>query len=423
MQAHAVPVHGVAVGRPFAAQPQPIVRTVIPGVAVAAPVQAPVDSVPIPNHFRLIRQLGRGAFGTVHLAEDTRSGVQVAVKHVKGAVRQGKCMLREIRLLARLHHENLLHLLDFCAPPGPDFEDVVLVLPYMFSDLHKVIQSRQAFTEKHLQVITVQILRGLGYLHAAGVAHRDLKPANILCSADCKIKVCDFGLARGDMQVCGLDKEEPAEAFGILTEYVVTRWYRAPEVMLLPKQYTSSVDLWSVGCILGEMLSRKPIFPGGNHIEMICRVAQMLGTPTDTELDWLPKESDAFRFLNKVVRQSLGPPTPLSAMFPSASAECLDLLRMLLQWDPHKRFTAKQAQEHPYLKTFLPKEPQTEPEPFDWTFDGFKATPEAMKEKLWAECARFHPEILERGRLRWKAPQGPAAPTTVSTLRPGTAGA
>jgi len=382
-----------------------------------APSDQTSSSAPeFPRHLRVIRQLGRGAYGVVHLCED-RAGNQVAVKHVRHAAKHGKSILREIRLLARLWHENLLHLIDFPAVPSPSFEDVFLVLPYLPADLHKVIQSRQALTEKHVQVIMCQILRALAYLHAAGVAHRDLKPANILLTADCKLKVCDFGLARGDMPTLEGDEEEK-EACGVLTEYVVTRWYRAPEVMLLPKQYTSAVDLWSVGCILCEVLGRKALFPGKNHIDMVVRVAQVLGSPSDEELSWLPKESDAYRFLRKVCPQSAG--IDLSQKYPLASPACLDLAKSLLRWDPNARLSAVDAQAHDYLRSYIPKEAPIPPEPFDWTFDGFKPTVEAVRDRLYQECARFHSEILDRDRNLGRA--GDATPVAGRTTSPRTSG-
>mmetsp|Transcript_106405 Transcript_106405/g.185069 ORF Transcript_106405/g.185069 Transcript_106405/m.185069 type:complete len:591 (+) Transcript_106405:162-1934(+) len=359
-------------------------------------------STEFPPHLRVLRQLGRGAYGTVHLCEDTNTGTQVAVKHVKHAARHGKSMLREVRLLARLQHENLLHLVDFPAVTGPNFDDIFLVLPYLPADLHRVIQSRQALSDKHVQVIICQILRALAHLHAAGVAHRDLKPANILLTSDCRLKVCDFGLARGDMPDPDGD-DEPAEACGVLTEYVVTRWYRAPEVMLLPKKYNSAVDVWSVGCILGEILGRRALFPGKNHIDMVCRVAQVLGTPSDDELGWLPKASDAYRFLRKVCPKSDG--VPLATLYPQASRACLDLLHGLLGWDPAQRLTAVEAQEHEYLRNYLPKERPVPPEPFDWSFDGFKPTTHAVKERLYQECCRYHPEMLERDSSRDAPPR------------------
>lgn len=355
----------------------------------------------LPSYLKIVKQLGRGAYGTVYLCEDKKSGEQVAVKHVKQAARQGKSMLREIRLLARLRHENLLFLLDFPAVSSPNFEDIYLVLPYLASDLHKIIQSQQALTEKHVQVIVVQILRAMEYLHASGVAHRDLKPANILLSSDCKLKVCDFGLARGGL---GMDGDEPEEACGVLTEYVVTRWYRAPEVMLLPKQYSTAVDIWSVGCILGEILGRKAMFPGKNHIDMVCMVSKVLGNPADTDLNWLPKDTDAYRFLRKVCPQGSG--VNLATMYPRASSSCLDLLKALLRWSPQERITASEAQKHEYVKHYYSREPPQPPEPFDWTFDGFKPTAKTVQAKLYEECVRYHPEIRARDGL---SPRGAAA--------------
>ncbi|CAK9053206.1 unnamed protein product [Durusdinium trenchii] len=328
----------------------------------------------LPSYLKVVKQLGRGAYGTVYLCEDKKSGEQ-------------------IRLLARLRHENLLFLLDFPAVSSPNFEDIYLVLPYLAADLHKIIQSQQALTEKHVQVILVQILRAMEYLHASGVAHRDLKPANILLSSDCKLKVCDFGLARGGLG----ESDEPEEACGVLTEYVVTRWYRAPEVMLLPKQYSTAVDIWSVGCILGEILGRKAMFPGKNHIDMVCMVAKVLGNPTDSELNWLPKDTDAYKFLRKVCPQGSG--VNLSSTYPRASSACLDLLKALLCWDPQERLTASDAQKHEYVKHYYPREPPPPPEPFDWTFDGFKPTTKTVQAKLYEECARYHPEIRARDGL------------------------
>jgi len=347
----------------------------------------------MPEHLRTVKQLGRGAYGSVHLCEDRVTGSQVAVKHIKNAARHGKSILREVRLLSRLRHENLLHLLDFPALGSPDFEDVFLVLPYMPTDLHKVIQSRQNLSEKHMQVVICQIFRALAHLHGAGVAHRDLKPANILLTADCRLKICDFGLARGDMHMAATgeasDCEEAAEC-GVLTEYVVTRWYRAPEVMLLPKQYSTALDIWAVGCIICEMLGRRAVFPGKNHVDMVCRYARTLGTPRDDELTWLPRNSDAYKFLRNVCPQTDG--VPLSSLYPNASPACLKLTRSLLQWDPAQRPTASDAQAHDYLKVYLPKQPPTAPEPFDWGFDGFRPTLQAVKDRLYRESLRFHPD-------------------------------
>mmetsp|Transcript_40618 Transcript_40618/g.63577 ORF Transcript_40618/g.63577 Transcript_40618/m.63577 type:complete len:504 (-) Transcript_40618:75-1586(-) len=352
-----------------------------------------IDKHPeLPSYLKPVKQLGRGAFGTVYLCEDERSGEQVAVKHCKDAVRQGKSILREVRLLARLHHENLLHLVDFPAVPSPDFSDVFLVLPYMPADLHKVIHGKQNLSDRHVQAITCQILRGLCFLHRAGVAHRDLKPANILLNSDCSLKICDFGLARGDMTL----EEDGGEACGVLTEYVVTRWYRAPEVMLLPKQYSLALDMWSVGCILCEIIGRKVLFPGKNHVDMIKRITEVIGTPSESAVGWLPTKTDAHRFLFQVCPKS--DPANLKELYPKADPECLDLVKLLLDWNPETRITAEDALAHAFLKSFHGKDVDKTPEVFDWSFDNFKRTSAALRERLYQECSRFHPEILERDK-------------------------
>lgn len=343
-----------------------------------------------PSHLSVLKQLGKGSYGSVYLCDDRNKGKKVAAKQIRKATHHGRCILREVVLLARLKHENLVSLIDFVQVPSPDFQDVILVVPYMATDLHKVIHSGQDLTEKHIQVIICQILRGLGYLHAAGVAHRDLKPANVLLSKDCQVKICDFGLARGDMDGGDIAGGECAE----FTEYVVTRWYRAPEVMLLPKKYTPAVDLWSVGCIIAEMMTKKPFFPGRNHIDMICRISAVCGTPTDEDIAWVPEASEARRFLRRVCPP--GRRQQISGLLPKASKACVDLTQNLLGWDPAKRLSAKLAQEHEYLKSLMPRVAPVEPEPFDWTFDKFKPTVQRVQERLYAECARLHPEIVAR---------------------------
>mmetsp|Transcript_87893 Transcript_87893/g.138739 ORF Transcript_87893/g.138739 Transcript_87893/m.138739 type:complete len:458 (-) Transcript_87893:358-1731(-) len=350
-----------------------------------------------PEHLSIKRELGRGSYGAVYLCEDSATGGEVAVKHVKQAADHGKSMVREVRLLSRLVHENILHLMDFPAVSGVDFGDIFLVLPYYPLDLQKVIQSRQLLSDKHVQVITCQIVRALVYLHGVGVAHRDLKPANILLSADCLVKVCDFGLARGDMLSQDEDRYDDGQRFGgVLTEYVVTRWYRAPEVMLLPKRYTSTVDLWSLGCIVGEMLGRRAMFPGKNHIDMIVRIGEVLGMPSDKELHWLPKDSVGYRFIFTICPPAVG--TGLHNLYPRASASCLDFMRGLLTWDPVDRLTAAEAQEHLYLLQFWSEDGLVRHEPFDWSFDDFDPTVTAVNERLYKECLRFHPEMLIRDK-------------------------
>ena len=189
-----------------------------------------------------IKPIGKGAYGVVCSAKDSETGEKVAIKKIANAfdnVTDARRTLREIKLLRRLQHENIVLLKDIMKPPSAsDFNDVYLVYELMDTDLHQIVRSSQGLSDEHTQYFLYQILRGLKYVHTAKVLHRDLKPSNLLLNANCDLKICDFGLARTDAER------------GFMTEYVVTRWYRAPELLLSCEDYSASIDIWSVGCIL-----------------------------------------------------------------------------------------------------------------------------------------------------------------------------
>lgn len=352
----------------------------------------------LPDYLDLKQKLGSGAYGEVFLCDDRRDNSQVAIKWIRDFARDpifGKRILREIRILASLNHENLLRLVDLLPLPGPDFDDVYIVMPYMHLDLHKVIHSKMKLSESHAQAFACQILRGLKYLHSAGVVHRDLKPSNILVNKDCTLRIADLGLARGRNSG---DEE--------LTDYVVTRWYRAPELMLLPTGYFEAVDLWSVGCIHAELLARKPLFPGDNHIGMLRLIGACLGFDPKRDLAWLPREGPArdgaLRFVDSLQLPET-PTKPLEDRLPKASEDCLDFVRKLLSFDHTQRISAAGAIAHPYVAHLADAKGETIAEKtFNWDFDRFEPTKQALKDRVFEECARLHPEIR-----RGPAPLGP----------------
>jgi len=350
---------------------------------------APTPS--LPEHLKFVQKLGSGAYGEVFLCDDTLNGSQVAIKWVRDFARDtlfGKRILREIRILAAVEHENLLRLTDLLPVPSPNFDDVYIVMPYMHLDLHKVIYSKMKLSESHAQAFACQILRGLKYLHSAGVCHRDLKPSNILVNKDCKLKIGDLGLARGRT----FEEEEE------LTDYVVTRWYRAPELMLLPSGYFEAVDLWSMGCIHAELLARRPLFPGENHVDMLRGMASALGFSPERDLAWIPSQArDGVLAFTETLRLPECASKPLEERLPNASEVCLSFVHGLLSFDPTKRFSAVSALAHPYVAHLGDPLGETcAPGPFSWDFDRFHATEAALKERVYNECARLHPEILER---------------------------
>lgn len=250
----------------------------------------------------------------------------------------------------------------------------------MESDLHQIIHSAQTLTPEHTRYFLYQLLRGLKYVHSANVIHRDLKPSNLLVNENCELKIGDFGMARGL-------SSHPEESYSFMTEYVATRWYRAPELLLSLNHYSLAIDLWSVGCIFAEMLGRKQLFPGKNYIHQLQLILSILGTPTEDIIGAI--RSDRIRSYV----QSLSPhfAVPLAKQYPQAEPEALDLLAAMLRFDPRKRISVTQALEHPYLNKY--HDPDDEPicvPAFDFEFDKLQLNNEQIKEAILMEIQDFH---------------------------------
>jgi tRNA A-37 threonylcarbamoyl transferase component Bud32 len=232
-------------------------------------------SFTVDTRYSMIRTIGSGAYGVVISAKDTKSNANVAIKMVPKAFSDeidAKRILREIKLLKHFRHDNIVSIIDMMPPNVnflEDFIDVYIVTDLMETDLHRIIYSKQKLSIDHAQYFIYQVLRGLKYIHSCRVLHRDLKPSNLLVNSNCDLKICDFGLARG------IDDQIDAEGRTgtmLLTEYVVTRWYRAPEIMLACHEYSYAIDVWSVGCIFAELILRKPYFPGDDYIDQVSYV-------------------------------------------------------------------------------------------------------------------------------------------------------
>jgi tRNA A-37 threonylcarbamoyl transferase component Bud32 len=231
-------------------------------------------SFTVDSRYSMIRTIGSGAYGVVISALDAKSNTNVAIKMVPKAFSDeidAKRILREIKLLKHFRHENIVSIVDMMPPNVnyiEDFIDVYIVTDLMETDLHRIIYSKQKLSIDHAQYFIYQVLRGLKYIHSCRVLHRDLKPSNLLVNSNCDLKICDFGLARGiDDQRSNADGRSGTM---LLTEYVVTRWYRAPEIMLACHEYSYAIDVWSVGCIFAELILRKPYFPGDDYIDQVC---------------------------------------------------------------------------------------------------------------------------------------------------------
>jgi len=337
------------------------------------------------RRYKPIKPIGKGAYGLVCSAQDRLKQERVAIKKIPKVtddVIDGKRVLREIQLMRFCDHENIASVRDVLPPSNWEkFEDIYIVSDLMDTDLHQIIRSKQALSDDHVQYFLYQILRGLKYMHSANILHRDLKPGNLLVNANCDLRICDLGLAR---------VMDPADVLRDMTEYVITRWYRPPELLLSCAGYTKSIDVWSVGCILAELLTRLPLFPGKNHVDQLNLISSLVGTPTPEEMKLITNEQ-ALKFMKSM------PPKPRVSMksrFPSASPEALDLLDRMLQFDPRKRITVSEALEHPYLATY--HDPENEPvsqKKFHAGFEEIDMDKETLCALLGKEVLHFHPHL------------------------------
>jgi len=344
----------------------------------------------IDDKYTPIKTIGKGAYGVVCSAKTAATGEKVAIKKIANAfenLTDARRTLREIMLLRLLKHDNVIAVKDILKPPSKEkdkFNDVYLVYELMDTDLHQIIRSSQALTNEHFQFFVYQILRGLKYVHSANVLHRDLKPSNLLLTASCDLKICDFGLARTSTER------------NFMTEYVVTRWYRAPELLLSCDNYTAAIDVWSVGCILAEMLAKKPLFPGRNYMDQMQCVLRVLGRPSDDDIGFMSTDKLA---QVKSYLWNLAPPEKVSlhSLFPGADPLAIDLMQRMLTFDPRKRITVADALAHPWLKDLHNEaEEPSAPVRFDLDFEDQYMSDQMVRDKVWAEVLQYHPHLAEQ---------------------------
>ncbi|MED6235817.1 hypothetical protein ATANTOWER_000681 [Ataeniobius toweri] len=295
--------------------------------------------------YEIKKRIGKGAYGIVWKAADRQTGETVAVKKIFDAFRNrtdAQRTFREIMFLQEFRdHPNIVKLLNVIRAQND--KDIYLIFEYMDTDLHAVIKKGSLLKDIHKRYVMYQLLKANKYLHSGNVIHRDQKPSNVLLDTDCIVKLCDFGLARSLNQIQE-DSGNPA-----LTEYVATRWYRAPEILLGSTRYTKGVDMWSLGCILGEMLLGKALFPGTSTINQIEKIMSAILHPSPEDILAIKSEYGS----SVIQRMLLKPQVPLEDLLqPSVPPDALDLLKGLLVFNPDKRLTAEQALRHPYVARF-----------------------------------------------------------------------
>lgn len=392
------------------------------------------------NRYKFVRYLGHGSYGHVCEATCTQTKQRVAIKKVPKIFDNevdAKRLLRELRILRALrHHEAIIDIVDIIPPADIlKFNTLSIVFEFVDTDLSKLIASDQYFTTLHVQYMVYQILLGLKYMHTAKIAHRDLKPANLLVNEDCSLKICDFGLARGTTENfkqpvpksrAYLPEPTPEEEKQRsrrrtkprqLTRHVVTRWYRAPEIILLQqeREYLPAVDMWAVGCILAELLQmltencrnphdRKPLFPGtscfplsakdpfayNDRLDQLNVIFEVIGTPSKIEIGAL-KNVKAQKYLLSIPKRS---PQDWKKKFPGCSAHALDILRGLLQFDSRKRITVDHALAHPFLRNVRDQEAEVRHKQIKFDFEDIPLQIRTIKELIIDEIMIWNPPLV-----------------------------
>lgn len=279
--------------------------------------------------------IGEGTYGVVYKAKDRKTGDVVALKRIRLELEDEgipSTALREVSLLKSLKHENIVDLLNCVQSDGK----LYLVFEFLDKDLKKYMDTTSGPLNPQLvKSYLHQTLHGLAFCHARGVMHRDLKPQNLLVNKAGDIKLADFGLARAY-----------SIPIRVLTHEVVTLWYRAPEILLGSKTYAPPVDIWSMGVIYVEMLTKRPLFPGDSEIDQIFKIFRLKGTPNNTVWPGVNQLPDFKSVFPSWPQRSVAAVLNLQSKI---GEEGVDLLEKMLAYNPADRISAKEALSHPYF--------------------------------------------------------------------------
>lgn len=302
----------------------------------------------IANRYQLLKKLGKGAYGIVWKAKDRLTDTTVALKKVYDAFQNAtdaQRTYREVMYLQHLNgHANIVRLLSIHR--AHNNKDLYLVFDAMDTDLHMVIRAG-VLKSIHKTFVAYQLFKALKYLHSAGLVHRDLKPSNLLINSECEVKLADFGLARSVKEAEG---ESP-----IVSDYIATRWYRAPEIVLGSKKYDETVDMWSAGCILAELMIGNVLFAGKSSLNQIELIVKLLGRPTAEDIKTM-KIGNGDLLVECEAKKSKS----ITSLFKGCSSDAIDLIRKLLVYNPEKRINVEEALKHPFFAKFHCEEEEIE---------------------------------------------------------------
>ncbi|XP_061760901.1 STKc_p38 domain-containing protein isoform X2 [Nerophis ophidion] len=360
----------------------------------------------VPQRYTTLWAVGSGAYGTVcvellsqgsgtFLAEramkakyfkisaiDQKTKEKVAIKKLYRpfqSLTHTKRAYRELRLLRHIQHENVICLLDVFTPDSSveKFQTFYMVMPFVAQDLGHIMKKRR-LSQRIITYLFYQLLRGLKYIHSAGIIHRDLKPGNLAVNENCELKILDFGLAR----------QTETE----MTGYVVTRWYRAPEIILNWMHYSQTVDVWSAACILAEMITGQVLFPGHDSIDQLKKILRLTGTPDSTLVQKM-QSKDAQSYVQGLPPQKK---KNFKEVFESMEDKAVSLLEGMLLLDPESRLTAEQGLSHAFLAEY--HDPESEPGSllYDDSFESMELTIGEWKSLIHMEIMTFDPDDPSR---------------------------
>ncbi|KAE8915069.1 hypothetical protein PF005_g9358 [Phytophthora fragariae] len=440
---------GTNVAASAAAVQVPVQNVAPVPAAVTAAVASNASQIPgwseIAPNYSIECVLGQGSYGQVVRCKHLPTGEIVAIKKIQNVFSDpidAKRILRELCILRQLRHPNIVQIREIIAPLDIDhFQDLFVVFEYLPSDLEKLLHSPQFLTAEHLRWLLLDLLKALKYMHSAEIVHRDLKPANVLLNlSPVAIKICDFGLARGlsssasttgrkrkrlgdgstpdesTLQGVGVHPRTPARRIQRqLTEHVVTRWYRAPEIIFRDHDYSAAIDVWSVGCIFAELLSmqkssvpshyqREPIFPGVSCFplspgagqvalpqdsrDQLNTILDVLGTMDEEDIAEIADPDVQFYLRSLPPRQKRN----LQEMYPGAEPEAIDLLTWMLKMNPRKRATLDEALSHKYLASIRSLEEEiVAPGTIQLEFDEKKMNVGEIRQRMVSEIRFYHP--------------------------------
>ena len=363
----------------------------------------------IPNYYKLERFMGKGAYGFVCEATNTKSGKKVAIKKFMDG-KDFSSTINEISILKYLNHPNIISLVDIIPS-----KNTCIIMEAMSINLEQAIPANPTLSLLVMKAIVYQLLCALLYMKKVGIIHRDIKPANILINADVSIKLCDFGIARGilasrNIKHKEIKKKGDEDDQGLLTNYVVTRFYRAPELLLENGLYDYQCDIWSVGCIFAELILRTPFLQGKDTRDQIFLIFEHLGIPSSKDLQDIKCISDREKLAEWCKQYKNARLRALSPMPRTGSALGDNLLYRMLTINPYTRITVEEAVDHPFFEDIkdwyqnnLKQATECKQQPF-LQYENYivrELSDSSRMDLIWQQVLELHPEYLDQYN-RWK---------------------